>query len=250
MANWDDFARELGAWGSEGRTATAWWRDDDATTVTPALERLLGISEETGVAVGLAVIPSQADEDLRQRLSAHRGAAVIQHGFGHANHAPDDSRQEEYGPHRPREVMLAELADGWRRTARFDHALPVLVPPWNRFDRALLPELPGVGLRGVSSLGPRDAAEPAAGVSETNVHVDIMDWQGGGFIGEDAALDQVVDHLAARRRGEADAREPTGLMTHHAYHDEACWTFLRTLLTAVRDHPAGRWTGTREAFWP
>jgi len=80
--------------------------------------------------------------------------------------------------------------------------------------------------------------------------VDIIDWNGSrGFIGEHAALDQFVRHLAARRRGEVDADEPTGLMTHHLYHDEGCWCFVGEVLRRTRSHPAARWLNGREAFW-
>jgi hypothetical protein len=111
--------------------------------------------------------------------------------------------------------------------------------------------LPNVGLGGVSTLGPREAAEPVPGVRRTNVHVDIMDWHGsGGFIGDDNALDQVLRHLEARRMEAADPTEPTGLMTHHLYHDEACWRFIGAFLSQTRSHPAVRWLDPREAFWP
>ncbi|MGF1640670.1 MAG: polysaccharide deacetylase family protein [Rhodospirillales bacterium] len=251
MAGWDDLDRELDVWRDQGRTATLWWRDDDATRVTPALERLLAISGATGTPVALAVIPRDADADLRDRLRRHPSAAVLQHGWSHENHAPDGCRQEEHGPHRPREVMLAELAEGWRRIGEFDCGLPVLVAPWNRIDEALLPALPGIGLTGVSTLGPRDAGEPVAGLRRTNVHVDIVDWDGSrGFVGEEAALDQFVRHLARRRRGEADADEPTGMMTHHLFHDEGCWWFIGALLARTARHPAVRWLDAGEAFWP
>jgi hypothetical protein len=251
MAGWADLARELDTWHDERRTATFWWRDDDATRATPELDRLLAISGDTDTPVALAVIPRDVDGGLRDRLREHARASVLQHGWSHENHAPDGSRQEEHGPHRPLAVMLNELAEGWQRVGAFERGLPVLVAPWNRIDASLFPALPGIGLGAVSTLGPRDAAEPVSGVRRTNVHVDIVDWDGSrGFMGEDAALDQFVRHLAARRRGEVDADEPTGLMTHHLYHDEGCWWFVGEVLRRTRSHPAVRWLDGREAFWP
>jgi hypothetical protein len=251
MAGWNDLAQELDAWRDAGRTATFWWRDDDATRVTPELERLLAIGAETGTPVALAVIPRDINGDLRGRLAGHELASVLQHGWSHENHAPSEARQEEHGPHRPLEVMLDELAEGWQRIREFERGLPVMVAPWNRVDASLFPALPGIGLAAVSTLGPRDAAEPAPGVRRTNVHVDIIDWDGSrGFIGEHGALDQFVRHLAARRRGEVDADEPTGLMTHHLCHDEGCWWFIGTVLNRTRSHPSVRWLDGREAFWP
>lgn len=251
MAEWIDLERELDAWQRCGRAATFWWRDDDATRVTPELERLLAISDDTETPVGLAIIPRDADDGLRAWLAGKPRAAALQHGWSHENHAPDGAKQEEHGPHRPLTEMLAEIAEGWRRIAAFDRGLPVMVAPWNRVDEGLFGALPGIGLGAVSTMGPRDAAEPAAGVRRTNVHVDIVDWHGtGGFVGESAALDQVVGHLAARRTGGADSEEPTGLMTHHLYHDDGCWWFVGELLGRTGGHAATRWLDTREAFWP
>jgi hypothetical protein len=250
MADWDDLTRELDAWHQGGISATFWWRDDDAVRVTPALARLLALSEAAEAPVSLAVIPSDADDRLRDRLARQPLASVLQHGWSHANHAPD-GRQEEFGLHRPLPVMLDELARGWRRISGFDRCFPVFVAPWNRMDPHLLPHLRAAGLRAVSTLGPRDAPEPSAGVRRTNVHVDIVDWQGSrGFVGLDRALDQVVTHLRQRRTGEADAEEPTGLMTHHGFHDEGCWGFIEDLLRRSRAHPAVRWLGAEDAFWP
>lgn len=250
MEPWRALHDELDAWSRDGRTATLWWRDDDATRATPALRRLLALSGDTGTPVALAVIPRDIDGTLGAAIAEHPQAAALQHGWAHANHAPSDQRQEEYGPDRPRAAIVAELAEGWRRISRLPGALPAFVAPWNRMDDDLLPDLPSVGLAAVSTLGPRGTAEPAPGVRRTNVHVDIMDWQGGGFAGDGRAIEQVLDHLATRRCGDVDPDEPTGLMTHHGYHDEACWRFIEALLRTTHSHPAARWVTAREAFWP
>ena len=250
MADWNDLTHELDVWQASGRSATFWWRDDDATRTTHELERLLAISNETRTPVNLAVIPRDAEDALRDRLSNHDIAFVLQHGWSHENHAPAEDRQVEYGPHRPLPVMLTELAEGWKRIARFERSLPVLVAPWNRMDAALIPSLPSTGLRAVSTLGPRDLAEPAPHVHCTNVHVDIIDWSGtGGFVGEHNALEQIIKHLAQRRETMVDAIEPTGLMSHHLYHDDGCWCFISDLLRRTNEHPAVRWLDGNEAFW-
>src|SRR5512147_2004862 len=211
MADWDDLTRELDAWHHCGTSATFWWRDDDAARVTPALERLFALSEAAQTPVALAVIPRDADDGLRDRLARQPLASVLQHGWSHVNHAPD-GRLEEFGPHRPLPVMLDELALGWQRIAGFAQSFPVFVAPWNRMDPHVLSYLGAAGLRAVSTLGPRGAPEACAGVQQTNVHVDILDWQGTrGFVGSFAALEQVVTHLRQRRMGEVDADEPTGL---------------------------------------
>ncbi len=251
MSGWRSLVRELDAWTGAGRVASFWWRDDDAIAVTPALERLLAIGRRCDTPVALAVIPRDADDGLAARLRGEPAVSVLQHGFAHHNHAPDGARQEEYGPHRPRQTMIDELAEGQRRLSRFARALPVMVAPWNRMDDELLPVLPAAGLSAVSTLGPRPAAEPVPGVRRTNVHADIVDWAGsGGFVGLDRAIAQITDHLRARRCAEVDAEEPTGLMTHHLFHDEGCWRFIEDLLQCTRQHPGARWLPASEAFWP
>jgi hypothetical protein len=251
MNPWTALAQELDRWSTAGRAATLWWRDDDATHASGELDRLLGISERTEAPVALAVIPRDIHDSLTRRLERCGRAWALQHGWSHANHAPGVDRQEEFGPHRPREVMLAELSEGWRRIEALPRGLPVLVAPWNRMDPKLVGDLPQAGLAAVSTLGPRPAAQPAAGVRQTNVHVDIVDWAGHrGFVGEPAALGQVVAHLRQRRQGEVDEEEPTGLMTHHLFHDEGCWWFVEELLRRSSAHPAVRWLSAQEAFWP
>jgi hypothetical protein len=83
---------------------------------------------------------------------------------------------------------------------------------------------------------------------QVNTHVDIIAWQSGrGFVGEDSALHMLVGHLASRRRVELDAAEPTGLLTHHARHDEAAWAFLERLFAFTREAGA-RWRTAAELF--
>lgn len=251
MADWTDLVDELDAWHESGETATLWWRDDDATSATPELERLLSVSAETRTPVSLAVIPKGANGTLRERLADHPLATVLQHGWSHENHAPPGERRQEFGPHRPADTMVAELAEGRNRLASFDRALPVLVAPWNRMDRRLLPALPRAGLRAVSTLGPRASAVAAPGVRRTNVHVDIVDWGGSrGFVGRRAAFGRIVGHLSDRRWGRVERAEPTGLMTHHLVHDDGCWGFVEEVIRRTRDHPAARWLDAHRAFWP
>lgn len=250
MTDWDDLDRELGAWSGAGSAATFWWRDDDATRVTAPLERLLGLARRHGVPVALAVIPRDSDDALRDRLATEPLAHVLQHGWSHENHATGSDRQEEFGRHRPLPEMLGELTRGWRKISRFERAVPAMVAPWNRIDPMLVSHLPSAGLHAVSTLGARDRRMPA-GVHRTNVHVDIVDWQGTrGFVGLGRALDQVLAHLRARRVGEADPTEPTGLMTHHLFHDEDCWGFVDAFLARTRGHREVRWLDAAAAFAP
>ena len=248
MPDWYALDDELEAWRTAGRTVTFWWRDDDARAVTPELERLLAIARATDTPVALAVIPRDAEDRLIASLACQRLGCALVHGWGHDNHAPPDERQNEYGPHRAKEAMLAELQRAVARISAFARHVPALVAPWNRIDPDFVPALPAAGVTGLSVLGPRPAREPVPGLIQANVHVDIVNWQDGGFVGTEAALAQVLAHLRERRAGDADASEPTGLMTHHLFHDEGCWHFVAEFLRRTRAHPACRWLAASEVF--
>ena len=79
----------------------------------------------------------------------------VVHGWSHENHAPDGQKKQELGPHRPLEAVLGELARGFETIAGLfgDRMAPVLVPPWNRIDIALIPHLAAVGFRALSTFG-------------------------------------------------------------------------------------------------
>ena len=248
--DWSDLTDELDAWRAEGRTASLWWRDDDAMAPAPALDRLANLTREHCVTVGLAVIPALAQASLAPWLEPAR-AEVLQHGWSHRSHAAAGEKKSELGHHRAAGVMAAELAGGLAKLGELAGArcLPVLVPPWNRIDPALVPALSGAGFRGLSVYGPRSAAGPAPGVRQTNCHIDLVDWRGGrGFVGSDRALAAAVGHLAARRERSVDSAEPAGLLTHHAVHEEATWAFITRFIGRTRQHPAVRWLAPSEAI--
>ena len=249
--DWSDLADELDAWHAEGRTASLWWRDDDAVAPAPALDRLAGLAGEHGVMVGLAIIPTLAQPSLASWLEGV-SAEVLQHGWAHRSHAAPGEKKCELGHHRAPEVMVEELIRGGAKLRELAGArcLPVLVPPWNRIDAALIPILPSAGFHGLSVYGPRSAAEPTPGLRLANCHVDVVDWRGGrGFIGRERALAAVVGHLAARRERSVDTCEATGVLTHHAVHDDATWTFIARFLERTADHPAARWLAPGEVMF-
>ncbi len=252
-ASWDDLARELELWAAASRPATLWWRDDDAVAPTPALDRLLDFAAQHDIPVALAVIPAPATQALAERVRVLRDRiGLLQHGFAHATHAAPGEKKAELGAQRPPEIVVAELAAGWRRLeALFGAAapLPVLVPPWNRIAPPVISLLRAAGFIGLSTYGPRPAPLAAPGLLQVNAHVDIVDWRGSrGFVGEGAALGQLVGHLAARRRGGVDRQEPTGLMTHHLAHDEGCWAFVSELARRLAQHRAAVWLDAATIF--
>ena len=241
MTGWAELLAELDAWAKAGRTATFWWRDDDAVGLTAELDRLLGIVGPSNIPLGLAVIPERAGA-----MALPDNVAILQHGIGHHNTAPAGAKRRELGD-QPVDALLAGLNHGRTQLAALFGAqfLPVLVPPWNRIDAALAARLPECGLHALSTYGPRKATVPL----QVNCHGDPIDWRGGhGFAGEAIVLGAIVAHLAGRRTGAADAAEPTGLLTHHLQHDEKVWAFAARFAEVVSAHPAARWQSPAEAF--
>lgn len=248
MSILDPLYEELDQWNFEGREAMFWWRDDDVEEPTDALQQMLDLSRQYDAPVTLAAIP----ENLDQRLgSVLQDFQIVQHGFGHHNHAPASGKKQELGNHRAPEAVMVELIAGMNKLKDVfgDNFLPVLVPPWNRISDDMVARLPNGKFFGLSCYGNRQIAEPAADVWLINTHVDIIDWKNGKkFVGEDASVKSIISHLSARRLGQVDRAEPVGLLTHHLVHDNACWDFLEALFVAMDQHPAVTWLGADRVF--
>jgi peptidoglycan/xylan/chitin deacetylase (PgdA/CDA1 family) len=248
---WAALAGELNLWAETDAAATLWWRDDDAAAATPELDRLLALSAGTGAPLALAVIPGRLTPDLPPRLAGCHGIAVLQHGWRHINHAGVGEGAWELGDHRPLSRVQDELNAGHRRLAEAFGArfLPVVVPPWNRISARVTQALPALGFIGVSTFGARVCAEPAPGLIQVNVHCDPVRWkERGRFAGTARTLDDLTGHLAARRKGIVDPREPTGLVSHHLALDPRAWDFVAEVLRRTKAHPAARWLSAPEAF--
>ena len=256
MTSWSDLTQELDHWHRAGTPATLWWRDDDVVEPTEVLARLLALAATDDLPLALAVIPAKLSPDLPPYLDAATARiTLLQHGLAHENHAPEGQKKAELGAHRPVAAVCGALVEG---SARLDAAfpesaglarLPVLVPPWNRIAPDVVTALPSLGFTGLSSFGPRDTAYPVPGLRQVNSHVDIMRWRAPrGFAGEAACLGALVGHLRARRQGDADPSEPTGLLTHHLAHDADAWDFLARLLPFLANHATIRIIGAPDVF--
>lgn len=180
---WVRLEAELAAWRAAGRVATLWWRDDDAGPLTPALRRLLALAEKHAVPLALATVPAWATaETAAAAAAAFAGLAIVQHGYAHANYAPEGQKKFELGPERPAAIVVAELAQGWQRLEELFGARfwPALVPPWNRMAAYLPPYLAELRYRGLSQFGVRSRREPVKGLVQANTHVDIVFWKARG----------------------------------------------------------------------
>jgi hypothetical protein len=251
MADWQDLSRELNLWQEKEIPATFWWRDDDAIEPTAHLTRMLDIVRCYDAPLGLAVIPTSAKPELDGLLENFPQVSVLQHGIAHINHAPEGEKSAELGAHRGHQVLLHELASGLTRIQKFQHCQPVLVPPWNRIDLAVLPKLAAIGYKGISTNICRRTPYAEPGLISINAHVDIINWRGTrGFTGTAKALDEVIEHLIERRTAQVDVSEPTGILTHHLVHDEGCWHFIEEFMDYIGNHDGAQLISISKALTP
>lgn len=245
MTLWQPLQDELAHWRAAGLTASLWLRDDDAIAPTPALDRLAGLARDHAVPVALAIVPARTGPALAQRLATEEFIHPVVHGWSHANHAPPTEKKQELGLHRPRAVVLSELADGLVRLRELHggRLTPMLVPPWNRIDPTLLDDLPRLGFAGLSAFGHKLAARP--GLAVVNTHIDIVDSRAGNRCRDHATLiTGLVRELQDARA--ADGGRPVGVLSHHLVSDEEAFRFLADLFTVSARSGAVTWRAPAE----
>jgi len=245
---WTALEAELDLWAEAGRVASFWWRDDDATDVTPPLERLLRLKDSTRTPLTLAVIPGLATEALASRLDGSPGLTVVQHGFAHRNHAPAGEKKCEFPASRPLQQRIDDLRAGEKSLGTlFPRRLRVLVPPWNRI-ADMAGDLATMGFIALSGFGLRRHPFAAPGLIQLNTHIDPVDWRGGDVTsGCRTALKQAVLCLQ-RQRGDVALQQPLGLLTHHLRHDDTGWDFIAAFVELIGRHPGAEWTGLERAL--
>lgn len=234
---WKPVLNGLDRLAERGRVLDVWLRDDDAITVTPALQRLAAICDTFGMPVLLAVIPEPADRGLARFVERHPLFTPTQHGFRHANLAPAGEKARELGRFPSREAVLNDLRGGRAKMADLfgEAATDILVPPWNRIDDELIPGLPAIGFKALSTFGP---APDQSALPRLNCDLDPIDWRNGKVC---RPHDRLVRHLAeliAERT--IGPNRPLGLLTHHLAHDEGAWAFCEAALACFIRHPAVR----------
>jgi len=232
----------LDALAATGRVVRFWLRDDDAVEPTPALDQLLTLTRRFRVPLALAVIPEPTGEALADHLRSQDHVTVTVHGWSHRSYAPPGEKKRELGLHRPASVVLGELKEGLDKLSALHgpRLQPMLVPPWNRIDAALLPALPDLGYRALSVFGREDQRLSLACL---NTHVDVMDWHGTRG-GRDA--DVLFAEIAGWLTEGSEPPGAIGILTHHLVHDAAVWTFLERLFALTSGHPACQWMGVPE----
>ncbi|MDS9470083.1 polysaccharide deacetylase family protein [Paracoccus sp. MBLB3053] len=213
-----------------------WWRDDDAVSPEPALDRLLAMANAFDAALTLAVIPAPwnsraSGPELADRLADEPLVRVAVHGWSHRNHAPEGRKRQEFSPDRANEEMRDELRRGLTKLQELHgaRALPLLVPPWNRIAPALLKHLAEDGFRAISTFGPETEVR---GLRVVNTHLDVIDWRGGRVACDPEAMWREI-----RFRAES-GRAFSGLLTHHLVHGEDTWSFIAELIGATKANGA------------
>ncbi len=248
---WRWLQSELDTWSKSGLAAQFWWRDDDATSSSAQLRRMLQISTRHSTPLALAVIPGELESSLVTELQSHPQVAVLQHGYRHQNHAGAGQRKLELGGIRPVDDTLSELKRGQHKLQQQFGASfsTVLVPPWNRIDTPVVQALPSLGYHGLSTMRVRRNALPAPGLLQVNAHLDPINWRHkGGFVGLYPAIAMLIQHLVAKRCGYRDMDEPTGILSHHLVQNESVWRFLDELLALLTAHPSVEWVDAR-SIW-
>ncbi len=239
MSHWQALSEEIKQWQ---QPIPFWWRDDDATEDSAALQKMLAMAKQYQIPVHLAVIPQHLKESLDciKQVQHRHDCYVLQHGFDHTSYALPEQRKIELGGTQ----TLVQLSDKLKRgrqllSSQFgDQFLDILVPPWNRISDELAQELPKLGYRQLSVL-----ASPK--VAETdflfNVHIDIINWKQREFAGEAIVVEKIRQYLAHSRTENLNAFKPCGIMTHHLDHDLQCWQFLDKFFTFCQRHSQLQW---------
>lgn len=239
MADWQAIDKELSHWEYP---AELWWRDDDAIENTPELQIIIAKSEQYAVPLHLAVIPEHLKDSLVDELAARHQIYALQHGLSHQDHAQPGQRKIEMGGAQSLTELQQKLSDARQKLSEQfgENYLDILVPPWNRIEDPVRALLPQIGYQRLSVLGAPKADSP---IPEVNVHIDIIDWKQHRFAGEEQVLGTLLDNLRRRRIDNIYNQEPTGLMTHHLQHDQACTDFLAGFFAACATRNTLRWIG-------
>ena len=222
-----------------------WWRDDDAKMSSPALDRLLALSANMGVPVGLAVIPGHLKPSLAARLNTVNDVDVFVHGWVHKNHATRGEPASEYPRSRPIEDVRDELARSLAvlRAAFPEKTLPVFVPPWNRLPAEFEDVLVECGYEGLSSgSGNRAPIPGTANLRRAHGDLNIVAAPGTGCGADIKGAALVAKSLRAGERG------PFGVVTHHKLFDDATWELCELFWKSIATFDSAQAVSARLVF--
>ena len=235
-------AAELRRWRRAGQRAILWWRDDDARGPSPALERLLALSDRRRTPLTLAVVPDHRLGDLASALALRPWVVAVQHGVDHLNRRQGAVAGEMPSGWTRQEIETA-LSASWAHLAALPGARRVFVPPWNDVHDALPEALRRGRYEGLSAWG---EVRPAGGSFRVDAHIDVMRWRKGPRFRGAARLRAALTKALRRRRLTGLWDAPIGVLTHHLDHDRAAWAFLEAFLAWSSDRPELAWASLGE----
>ena len=236
QGDWAPLEKELAIWRNQSLDLPIWWRDDDVTAQTDALDTLVRMSDDLGLPVHLAVIPDGAEVSLVTVCAGQANLVPMVHGWAHQNHSPPGEKKAEFG--HPRDGLVADATKALTRMRELfgPGFLEIFVPPWNRIDPSLVTFLGDIGYRGLSTFTSRKFRQAAPGLVQINTHIDPIHWRaGGGLVPIEQQIAGIVSLLQDRSAGQTDKTEPLGLLTHHLVHDPSIWAFTERFLSFLLD---------------
>jgi len=240
--------RELDRWKVAGQRIAFWFRDDDAITITPELERLLDFQQAYSLPIAIAVIPQQADPQLSQIIQERPELSVLQHGWSHTNYAAKGEWYSEFPAGRPAAEVSGNLNSGKILLEKlFGHQFIFgFVPPWNHFASEYLPLL-----KNYQFVSGRDytVARDWRRLPSIPADVDVLRWTPAPhFRGTKRLIREVCGQLRARRK--ENRKDPVGILLHHLNMDDASWEFMNSLAGVLHGHVAVNLLNIRTAdFW-
>jgi hypothetical protein len=223
-----------------------WWRDDDAGSWSPALERLLSISRECRAPMSLAVIPMRLEASLVEALRAHRDTDVLVHGYAHKTYAGEGQPKCEFPLTRPMADMRVDLSAALARLREaFPQTIPVFVPPWNRLPPELMPVLKECGYVGFSaaSSSPPGSVMRKDGMKQSDGHFSLVAYRSGKDL---ADMMEIAKRLAKQIRGGSNG--PFCVVTHHRDHNDAIWHGCEQLFRLLGNHKNAQIVPARAVF--
>lgn len=234
--DWSPLRSTLKEFRRNGLDLPVWWRDDDATEPTEALDQLHDTALRLQVPVHVAVISGLAKPELASMNDASGILVPVAHGWKHENNAPPEEKRSEFGTPRPEAAQEIQMSFEAMKSIFGSGFLPLFVPPWNRFDPSHVTALRTTGYRGISTFPSRRILGPTPGILQVKTHIDPVDWHGTyGLHSPETIIERTVFRLQARRRGIEDITEPLGLLTHHLVHTKEIWQFCESFMRELLD---------------
>ena len=238
--DWAPLRVELAHWERKKMTLPVWWRDDDAHDATPALDRLIKMSNTLNVPVHLAIIPRKATRALATRIMDEKNIVPLVHGWAHRNANPADTVRCEFPDSKDIAQTREEILEAKRRLEGLlpGKVEPVFVPPWNRIGGKAAAELADLGFKILSATPNQMAMVDAPGVVQMHAHIDPIVWKDGKALRDpEAMILEIVTMLKPRRQGKSDNSMPFGFLTHHLAMSDEVWAFTESFWQEILKGP-------------